>query len=223
MRFGPLPEDEKERRAKRLADIPFTGERLRKMSQNFRFVRQITKEDLEKLYHVEGLTQGQIAERFGVSLSCVSQWMKRFGLRLTEAQRAKKIQGKRHVHHKGGKLSRGYKIIASRSHPNATKNGGVCEHRLVVEQFLGRHLEKQEQVHHLNFVRMDNRIENFILFGSNSDHCKFHQWLQRAGVYFLGIAPTAPVPLKYEHPVLLSGKWVYEINIHTWNRMASAA
>lgn len=45
-------------------------------------------------------------------------------------------------------------------HPAATKSGWIFEHRWVVEQALGRFLEHDEHVHHLNHDRSDNRLEN---------------------------------------------------------------
>lgn len=53
-----------------------------------------------------------------------------------------------------------------------TVNGNqIREHRYVMEQHLGRKLERWEHVHHINDDSQDNRIENLKLV-SNSEHQK---------------------------------------------------
>lgn len=52
----------------------------------------------------------------------------------------------------------------ARGHPRADSNGYVFEHRLVMEAVLGRVLLPNENVHHLNGVKDDNRPENLELW-----------------------------------------------------------
>lgn len=59
----------------------------------------------------------------------------------------------------------GYIIIpAPDEHPNARKSGAILEHILVMTEELGRPLTGDENVHHKNGVRDDNRIENLELW-----------------------------------------------------------
>lgn len=62
--------------------------------------------------------------------------------------------------------SHGYVRIFQPDHPRATKGGWIFEHRYVVEQAIGRHLERDEHVHHLNHERADNRLENLQLLSA---------------------------------------------------------
>ena len=70
--------------------------------------------------------------------------------------------GKRSRNWKGGRKidDKGYLLIYKPEHPNVMKGGYVREHRLVMEKYLGRYLEKWELIHHRNGIKSDNRIEN---------------------------------------------------------------
>lgn len=59
---------------------------------------------------------------------------------------------------------KGYTKLYKPNHPNTTKYGMVMEHRLVMEEMIGRLLEKHETVHHKNGNRKDNRQTNLELW-----------------------------------------------------------
>ena len=61
---------------------------------------------------------------------------------------------------KGGTISNGYFWIYMPSHHRARPNGYVKRAVLVLEQRLGRHLQQDEDSHHVNGDKRDDRDEN---------------------------------------------------------------
>lgn len=76
---------------------------------------------------------------------------------------------------KGGRREtpHGYIMIHCPDHPCA-QNDYVFEHRLVMEQKLGRLLLPTETIHHKNGIKDDNRIENLELWTKN--HSDGHRY-----------------------------------------------
>lgn len=50
-------------------------------------------------------------------------------------------------------------------HPNATKNGYVLMHRVIMENPLGRLLGKDEGVHHKGHNKFNNSVDNLEVMG----------------------------------------------------------
>jgi hypothetical protein len=68
-----------------------------------------------------------------------------------------------------------YIFVYCPEHPFAKrggKGGGgyVLEHRLVMEKQIGRYLTKEEDVHHKNGIKNDNRVENLMLISHNQHY-----------------------------------------------------
>lgn len=77
----------------------------------------------------------------------------------------------------GGRIlsSHGYVRIKMPNHPHADVGGYVYEHRLVMEQKLGRYLEPGEIVHHLNEDKQDNSPDNLVLASDIATHKAYHR------------------------------------------------
>lgn len=67
---------------------------------------------------------------------------------------------------------KGYVLQWQPDHPNQVK-GYVPQHRVVMEQHIGRLVTNDEDVHHINHIKDDNRIENLQLM-SHQDHMALH-------------------------------------------------
>lgn len=92
-------------------------------------------------------------------------------------------KGDKHPMWKGGRTinSQGYVLVYSPNHPNKTASNKVREHRLVVESIIGRYLEKNEDVHHIDGDKLNNSIDNLVAL-TKSEHTKLHHRQRKAKV-----------------------------------------
>jgi hypothetical protein len=64
----------------------------------------------------------------------------------------------------------GYILIKDYNHPNRNSHNDVLEHIKVMTKKLKRPIKKGEIIHHINYIRDDNRINNLHLYKNHSEH-----------------------------------------------------
>jgi hypothetical protein len=85
-------------------------------------------------------------------------------------------KGPKNPRWRGGKtMTNGYVQIKKPSHPRSNNQGYVFEHTLVMEKMLGRKLNRDEVVHHINQIRSDNDPGNLMLFATVNEHTGYHK------------------------------------------------
>ena len=134
------------------------------------FLSSLTKEELHKLYHDDELSMHQIAARLDVTMGAIWYWMKKWDIPtrshddgLIALGKSGRFTGEKNPRWTGGRHVNpgGYWMIRMPEYPRATSRGYVLEHIYVWEQAHGP-VPKGWEVHHLNGVKTDNRIENLL-------------------------------------------------------------
>lgn len=92
--------------------------------------------------------------------------------KMSKAKKGKYIRPSKFGGHRKERTD-GYISVYAPTHPGHTSEGYVMEHRLIMEEHIGRFLADNEVVHHINRNRKDNRIENLKLMTA-SEHMSFH-------------------------------------------------
>lgn len=155
-----------------------------------------SEEELHDLYVNKGMSQKEIAVMFGVGQHKVCSDLKRMGIPARKAYKRNQFR-ENNSNWKGGKIlvnyktphgyrylsdrnpNKGYYIVRMPEHPNAWKTGYVFEHIAVALKAAGREkLDKEtECVHHINFIRTDNRPENLVIC-TKDKHREYHGKLE---------------------------------------------
>lgn len=125
---------------------------------------------LEEEYIWKKRSINSLAEEFGVSHVIITRYLKKYNIPIRNKKEAD-ANFQESVKRKNFTIQNGY--VAYRSH-----NKYIYQHRLVVEQAIGRKLTKNEIVHHRDKNKLNNSITNLILL-SNSEHRKLHALLEK--------------------------------------------
>lgn len=143
----------------------------------------------------------------GVTKKTILRWLEDFGIPRRTQRQAKatenylaKMSGPKHPNYKTGKRAIrsgwGYKMLTLDIHERdghrCDPHGRIPEHVYVMENAIGRALREEEIMHHRNLRRLDNRLQNLILFPNESDHRRYHRYLERLGAFHLGLLDAEP-------------------------------
>lgn len=158
---------------------------------------------LYQLYVVDAKPMHEVAREMNLAVGTIYNKLKKFGIPTREAHQGMKgkktsdeTKLKLSIALTGRKMSKetvekmaeahrlkgaghtkkrhdGYVQVYYPKHHRSNKSGYVMEHILIMEEHIGRHLNPDEVVHHINFVRNDNRIENLKIM-TKTEHMSFH-------------------------------------------------
>lgn len=152
------------------------GVRIRSRAETNRMRAPIDDAELTRLMDEAILTQYEIAAHFGVSHPTIVRAVRRLSLK---SKKGRGLPLEKNYFWQGGKQieREGYVLVKAPDHPYRSKAGYVREHRLVMEQMIGRYLRPEEEVHHKDGDPTNNHADNLQLFANHAEHMR-HHWLQ---------------------------------------------
>lgn len=150
------------------------------MSKLSKYTELRDKNWLKQKYEVEKLSTVQIANLVGSTPGNVASHLKHAGISSRSSKDGLRARfpegrfGEQAARWTGGKtIVNNYVAIYAPEHPRGGTTKRVFEHILVAEKTLGRYLEKDEVVHHINGDKQDNRPENLEVC-KRSEHVHHH-------------------------------------------------
>lgn len=127
--------------------------------------------ELRQILDAAKLSHYETAAHFGVSTSTLTRVMRSLGYRSAKGHGSPLDKN---YFWRGGRAldDDGYVLLKAPGHPHANNNGYVREHRLVMEQKLGRYLLPEEVVHHRDDDKSNNAQDNLEVYPTNADHLR---------------------------------------------------
>lgn len=134
---------------------------------------EYSDDQIYHMYKIEKMAYKDIREITGLHVSKIKEALIRKGISEEEIQKRRTPSGKACGNWKTGRRvnENGYILIRLERddvfYNMVNSSGCVFEHRYEMAKYLGRPLLKSENVHHINGIRDDNRIENLELWNTS--------------------------------------------------------
>lgn len=150
------------------------------------FIFNMSDEQFKSVLHHEyidlEMSQNELGDKYNVSHNIIKRYLHKYDIPLRDHKEANRLNnsGSGNPNWNEGRSlhSSGYIEIYSPDHPNPHREKYVYEHRLIMEKEIGRYLNSEEHVHHINGVKHDNRIKNLQLT-NNKEHAKIEAQQKR--------------------------------------------
>lgn len=111
----------------------------------------------------DNATMSEIVEATGFTATAIRNFAKRHGVIIVDPTKPGYVT-----------TWAGYRKLLRPDHPRADSKGYVAEHTLVMEAHIGRFLEPDEVVHHINYDKADNQLDNLQLM-TDAEHRALHR------------------------------------------------
>lgn len=114
----------------------------------------------------------EIAKIYNCQHNAVGEFLRKYNIEIRSGYSDIYYESRR-------KRDRKYKNMDSSGYLIISVNGEyIREHRYVMEKYLGRKLKENEYVHHIDFDKTNNDINNLFLFETNSLHKLYHGYIR---------------------------------------------
>lgn len=174
------------KRQSHIAGFPFSETSISYGNKNNKYgIRKVYKDHNENLFIFRTCIHSGLKKRIRVNIVKCNCCQKEFAALKSNNNKSKKRacspvckikmqSGENNANWTGGRKTKstGYILAYAPNNPNARKKF-VLEHRLIMEDHLGRYLNENEFIHHINAVKNDNRLENLVIC-SKEEHIVAH-------------------------------------------------
>lgn len=133
-------------------------------------------------YVIQRKSLRTIRAETGLGINTIKRWFRKHDIKtrqddeVVRSQKSHKLRN--NPNWKGKRNNCGYYYIYHPNHPNAPPSGYISEHRFIAEEIVGRVLNIDEFVHHIDMDKTNNSKDNLFITkqrGHKALQCSFNR------------------------------------------------